>query len=311
MIIDESLSGLRGEEDVIRQKLVEEDGVILSLSPFVIPRPYATQYVLPSPVFGETVTDLVAADEGGRSVYAVTLPLRDAAEEFTDTFALCDLLGRALRCNLPAEGKEPLDLLKERLSRALASGRGTVFSGATGESTPASAALSVEEVWPAVAGGGCWVDGASLDRPVRRVNTSRVLEGMPSAPSTFSVEASDASPLLFVRAEDPSMRQAVAISPLVSKLYQESNLRLNRDVALVHPVTAKQFGLSEGQRVVLQAESGTFRVRIALSNALRPGVMFARVATESGSPEVPGRPPIVADGLDFTRSIESVRILKA
>jgi hypothetical protein len=311
MVIDESLSGLHRGEEWIRRKLVEEDGVILSLSPFVTPRPYATQYVLPSPVAGETTTDLAGVDEGGRSVYAVVRPLVEAPEKTVDSFSLCRMLGRALGCGLPAGEKEPEDLLKARVARLLASGRGSLFNGVTGETADLASVLSADDLWSVLAAGGCWTDGKSPDRPGRRVRAGRILEASADDSSAPSVLMSDSYPLLLVQAEDPSLRQSAAISPVISKLYQESGLRLCGDRALLHPATAAQYGLSDGQKAVLETPSGSSSVRVSVNAALQPGVVYGRVPPRPDVPQESGRLPLLAENGTCFPSTQPVRVLKA
>jgi anaerobic selenocysteine-containing dehydrogenase len=65
---------------------------------------------------------------------------------------------------------------------------------------------------------------------------------------------------------------------VLSKLYQETDLRPTPSTAFVHPETARARGLCEGSEVRLVSASGEARARLRCDGTLPPG----RVALAAG-----------------------------
>jgi len=68
------------------------------------------------------------------------------------------------------------------------------------------------------------------------------------------------------------------VSPLLTKLYQESDLRAATRVAAIHPRTAGLLGLREGQAVRLESAAGAASASLRFDERLAPG----RVAIAAG-----------------------------
>ena len=58
-------------------------------------------------------------------------------------------------------------------------------------------------------------------------------------------------------------------SPLLSKLYQESNLRLAPGQAALHPCC----GMAQGARAMLESAGGRCEIRVTLDSGVPPGVV--------------------------------------
>jgi anaerobic selenocysteine-containing dehydrogenase len=66
----------------------------------------------------------------------------------------------------------------------------------------------------------------------------------------------------------------VANPPFMTKLLFDFQLKGNDSFVEINPETAGRAGLKEGDRVELQTERGTVKVRVHLTQAARPGVVF-------------------------------------
>jgi anaerobic selenocysteine-containing dehydrogenase len=75
-------------------------------------------------------------------------------------------------------------------------------------------------------------------------------------------------------------------TPLMTKLYQESGLRQASNQAAIHPDTARQCGLPEGARAMLQTRCGKCEVRVLFDAGVMPGVV--RLASGPAALEVCG-----------------------
>ena len=86
-------------------------------------------------------------------------------------------------------------------------------------------------------------------------------------------------PLTVVIAEERGA--ATLRSPLLSKLYQESNLRLGANRIAMHPDAAREASVEDGGRAVLQTRCGKTEVEVAIDSGVPPGIV-----------QVAGRPGI-------------------
>jgi len=66
----------------------------------------------------------------------------------------------------------------------------------------------------------------------------------------------------------------VANPPFMTKLLFDFELKGNDCFVEINPKTAAKAGLREGEKVALQTERGKVNVRVHLTEAARPGVVF-------------------------------------
>jgi len=62
---------------------------------------------------------------------------------------------------------------------------------------------------------------------------------------------------------------------MMSKLYQESNLRENAGTIRMNPKTAAEKGIGRPAGVLLRTQQGSMKVSVKLSQTVRPGVIEA------------------------------------
>jgi anaerobic selenocysteine-containing dehydrogenase len=131
-----------------------------------------------------------------------------------------------------------------------------------------------EDFWKALQEGGCW-----QDEPAAAPAVKFAFQVHPARPATG--EAEKDLPLIAIPA---TWRGAAGgpTSPLMSKLYQESDLRQAANVAAMHPKTAREAGVEDGARAMLQTRCGRCEVRVAVDAGVMPGVV--RVAAGPASP---------------------------
>jgi anaerobic selenocysteine-containing dehydrogenase len=70
------------------------------------------------------------------------------------------------------------------------------------------------------------------------------------------------------------------LSPVMTKVYQESNLRRTARQAMLNPATGKAFGISDGKRMVIETESGSLTLEARLSVSVMPGVIHVEVGPD-------------------------------
>jgi hypothetical protein len=154
--------------------------------------------------------------------------------------------------------------LKQRAAAIQGAARGTVFQYADRRESPVSEFKSDGDLWKALASGGRWCDSASTvsASPVRLLAP----RGADTAPNPVA-SGGDDFPLLLI----PSVWRGAAVSPLMAKLYQESDLRAQPGIAAIHPESAIRNGLEDGARAMLETPDGRCAVRLSVDASVSPG----------------------------------------
>ncbi|MGA2149056.1 MAG: molybdopterin dinucleotide binding domain-containing protein, partial [Bryobacteraceae bacterium] len=74
---------------------------------------------------------------------------------------------------------------------------------------------------------------------------------------------------------------ALPCSPILSKVYQESNLRLAANRAALHPSAAGDCGVKDGCRAMIETRSGKLEVLVTLDAAVPKGVVQLAAAAST------------------------------
>jgi hypothetical protein len=174
-----------------------------------------------------------------------------------------------------AAGIDAGNALQERAGAIRKSGRGTLFTYADGKSTPVKE-LKPDDFWKALNLGACW-----LDDPVGRAGVPTPFVGQPAflASPLEAPPAYDARTLPLVVAFSEG-RVVTLSSPLMSKLYQDSDLRLAPNSAALHPDTARSSGVEGGARAVLQTQYGNCAIGVILDPSVPGGMVEVAAGPE-------------------------------
>lgn len=249
LIIDEVPGGDAVPWSVLRRKLAPGARVV-ALTAAVDGIARHADYVIPAPVFPETLQDAGAA-----ATFSLSLPL---APQPAWAVEPAEFVMR-----LAGETGAFENQLKRRVAAIQTAKRGTVFNYADGKQTPAK---DIEDLWKALQAGAAWKDDAPPE----------------TAPAEFTAEGIGRALEAAVDREFPLVvlpfgwRNGPA-SPLLSKLDRESDLRSPGGVAWMNPETARPYGIIDGARAVLRTRCGTCAVTAAFDPALMPGVVQVAV----------------------------------
>jgi hypothetical protein len=279
IILDESLSGCTLPDALLEKKLVSQDSIIVSLSPFVTPRPFCTQSVLPASVMFETLTDVPGPIDRPASSLALATAALPAPEGTMDAVQFALALGTAIGSPAAAAGTTE-ELIKQRIAALHASKRGSLFAPSTGAATAMKSVASADDVWSALTDGGCWIDDVphGLDASAK-FSLMPLFSGTPiSLPKPREVDQLVVLPFAEMKVYD-----GTAISPLLSKVSQESDLRPGLHQAYVNPATAGGFAVATGDTISLTTEHGTMKVHARVDVSVMPGVIFVSTAHGSGA----------------------------
>jgi anaerobic selenocysteine-containing dehydrogenase len=252
LLIDESAPGAYLPWSDVEPKLARDNPVVVTLGWTREGYGRHAQYLLPTGVYPEVADDIPPAVDSVGAAFRLAVPLVPAPEGVV----------KPEEWIAKAAGLQVGDTLRERADAIHKAGRGTLFTYADGRSVAAKD-VRADDFWKALQAGGCWMDEVE---PAKRPAAIQVAAG---ATRQAAGRANDL-PLVVVLAEAPS-------SPLLSKIYQESNLKLGPKQVAVHPDEARAAGVDDGARAVLETLAGRIDVEVRVDASVpRGAVLVAR-----------------------------------
>jgi anaerobic selenocysteine-containing dehydrogenase len=250
LFIDETLPGEEIPWSAIERKLVRDNPLVVT---FACSRQgYAryAEYVLPAAVPSEVAHDPGISVDATAASFRIAAPLSPAPAGMVDAAAVV-----LASCGAPAIEKP----LEQRAQAIHSAARGQLLTYADAKSTPVKD-LKFEDFWKGLNEGGRWEDAPAAPAKAPRM-VARTKVPAPELESEI--------PLTVVVADQP---RGLA-TPLMTKIHQESGLRQGSNQAAIHPDTAKQCGLPDGARAMLQTRCGKCEVRVAYDAGVMPGVV--------------------------------------
>jgi hypothetical protein len=255
LIIDESAPGEYLPWNAIARKLVSDNPVVVALASSRDGYGRHAKYVLPVGVYPEVADDIPPAVDSVAATFRIAAPLVAAPagvvkpEEFV----------------AKAAGLAIGDTLRERADAIHETGRGSLFTYADGKLV-AVKDVSAGDFWKALNAGGCWMDAVenrSLTVAARTGRAARIGERDSAATQPPAAETPEL-PLVVVLSHE-----LTPLSPLLSKMYRESNLRLGPNRAALNP----SCGLADGTQASLRTTLGKCAVEVILDAGVPPGVV--------------------------------------
>ncbi|MBZ5582833.1 MAG: hypothetical protein LAQ30_11650 [Acidobacteriia bacterium] len=261
LLIDESVPGAYIPWSEIETKLVRDNPMVVAFGPSRAGYGRHARFTIPTPVYPELTDDIPPAVDCPGTAFRVSAPLLPPPGGVVSPADFIAGLG----------GLDAANALRERADAIHKSGRGAVFTYADAKSTPVKE-LQPDDFWKALNEGACWI-GNSATMPAR----SGRGPALPREPRPLGSGHQDSGFTVVFTGSQPGL----LVSPILSKLYQESNLRLARNGAVLHPDSARSCGVEDGSRAFLETPLGQCAVEVALDPSVPPG--FVQVAA---GPEV-------------------------
>jgi hypothetical protein len=221
------------------------------------------RYTLPAALFPEALDDIPGAIDSVAATFRLSTPLVAANGPVADPVAFVTKLA----------GLDAGNALRERADAIHKAGRGSLITYADSKST-AVKDLKAEDFWKGLNEGGCWMEDA--------VRTP-LPYGRGSDKSSPIAEPDASMPLEIVVAESPV---GPLCSPLLSKLYRESNLRQPVSRIVLSPFDAQAAHIKDGGAAVLETGRGRFAVLAAVDPGVPPGVVQVAIPILAGRGKV-------------------------
>ncbi|HUP05400.1 MAG TPA: hypothetical protein VMU19_15485 [Bryobacteraceae bacterium] len=247
LFLDESVPGAHIPWKAIERKLVPSNPLVVAFAWSREGYGRHAHFVLPAAVYPEMLTDIPSALDSPAPMFRLAAPLVAAPAGMIDPVAFV----------AKTAGIDPGNPLREKADAIQKAGRGSVFTPAGGKSTPVRS-LKPDDFWKALNNGATWM-------------------GEPAAGTSFAKPAStlaagDASDFRLAVAFTGAHFATLA-SPLMAKLYQDSDLRLAPDTVALHPDTARAAGLADAARGKLETAYGACAVGLVLDAAVPKGLL--------------------------------------
>ena len=266
LLIDESVPGAHIPWSAIEKKLVRDNPVVVAFAWSREGYARHAQFALPTAVYPELTTDIPAAVDCPAPVFRLATSLIAPPAGMVDPSAFIAKLA----------GIDPGNPLQDRANAIYKAGLGTVFTSADGKTT-AIKDLKPEDFWKALNEGATWFGGTG-EHLTRRRGDAEELPGEPASETPrLRVSASELFPLVVAFT---GASPATLASPLMSKLYQDSDLRLPPNTAALHPETARAAGLEGAGRATLQTQFGSCAIALAPDPSIPPGMLAVSPGAE-------------------------------
>jgi anaerobic selenocysteine-containing dehydrogenase len=248
LLIDESTPGPYLPWSAIEKKLVTDNPVVVAFAWSGEGYGRHAQFVLPTAVYPEVVDDIPPAVDSPAAMFRLSAALVPPPADVVNP---AEFLAALAAISAP-------NALRERADAIHRAGRGTLFTYADTKST-AVKNVKADDFWKALNAGGCWMDALP-----ERQEIPKLALAPPAAPLM-----ADSLPLAVVMTEGP----AGPGSPILSKLYQESNLRLVADRVVLHPAVARECRVEDGGRAILETNCGRLNVQVSVDAGAPLGVV--------------------------------------
>jgi len=280
LLMDAAESGNALPWTLIEKKLVSERAVVASLSPYLAGNARRAHFLIPAPAHLESLQEIPTPDGAVRSSFSLSAPLLAPPEGATDPIDFIRSLATAV--GVPLAGGSAMDLLKGRASAIYENGRGEIFVFAENKISDIKEAGSAERFWDMLKAGGCWIDAKHEMESAPRFSLlgepSQGFEKLSaSAQGRLQASLPKEYPLVLMPF---GWRFAVGngqVSPVMSKLYQESGLRDMANQAFINPKTGSALGLVDGGQAVVATRQGSMPVKIQFDSGVMPGVIHVAV----------------------------------
>jgi hypothetical protein len=128
--------------------------------------------------------------------------------------------------------------------------------------------LSPDDLWNALTAGGYWMDPSESIKSLPAFRLTTFLSVI-----DINKFKSGKNQIMLVPFVERTAYGGSEISPLMSKVSQESGLRHFTCRTYLNPKTADRFGIVEGCRVLLQTNNGSKHSEARLDDSVMPGIV--------------------------------------
>lgn len=285
LILDGAESGNALPWALIERKLADEKALVVSFSPYSAGLSRHAEIIVPSPASLESLQDVPTPFHSPVETFSLSVPLWTPPQGPEEPVEMVRKIAAAL--GVAMEIRESADQLKARALAIHSAGKGSIFTPSDKRTTPVKDLDSPEKLWTALSEGGCWTGDPSAPAPPSHLSffgqdgiTAERLRSVLRQPVRLSAGRTSLALMPF------GLRGAAGsgqLSPLMSKVYQESGLRSLSCQALVNPATGKSLGMTENEATTVETPAGSLRVLVHFDPSVMPDVLHVAVGPDAAA----------------------------
>jgi anaerobic selenocysteine-containing dehydrogenase len=289
LILDEAQSGNAIPWSLIEKKIVRDGGVVVSLSPYMTTLARKADYVIPSPTYMETLRDVSTPADAPAATLSLSVPFIAPPTGVVEPVEFLRKLATSVGVSFGDDGARTLlPYVKRRVEAIYKSKSGIVFTSIDRKSVDVKNISSSDDLLKMLMDGGCWIDKYSNSKSVEQFSffgktSSQRLQDTAEGMLQMRGQSKKVYPLVLMPFGWRGASGSGQLSPVMTKVYQESNLRRTAQQAMLNPATGKAFGISDGKRMVIETESGSFTLEARLSASVMPDVIHVEVGPDGGA----------------------------
>jgi anaerobic selenocysteine-containing dehydrogenase len=273
------------------ERTLQPNARVIAISPYLAGAAARADIAIPAPAFLESIQELTTPADAVSPRFAVTAALRKPIEGATDPVALIRSISQSASIPLPEGFSTSEELIRARSARIHAAGKGFIL-GTDGTRRDLRELASADDFWTAIADGGRWEgEAAQITKAKYTMLSGRGEELATSA--TARPEKPGFVALLPRGVRD--VGSTAVVSPVMTKLYQESGLRHKAGTVVVNERTAQQLALRRGMTVRVATNRGALEVTLETSPTVMPGLAEISLGPDErmlGRDQRPGKSPL-------------------
>ncbi len=292
LILDGAESGTVFPWRMLQHKLVPNDSMVVSLSPYFSGIARNADYLVPTPAYLESYGDSPTPPSASEASYSISTSILKPPDEVVEPLDFIKSIAANSKSYDEIQSVTMMALLKNRTENIFRQRKGVVFDASTTKTTKLTEISSSEALMKELANGGCWYDDEF------RVQSSGF------GGRYFFLGGNDYGFEKLSKAADGHLQSSsIALLPyaaisgtphqLMGKLYMESDLRESADEASINPETARKLELIDGGGANIKTENGVSKVRIRFDPAIMPGTIQVAVGLTDADSVEPGKESIL------------------
>jgi anaerobic selenocysteine-containing dehydrogenase len=279
LIVDGADSGYALPWSLIEKKLISNNNFVVSFSPVLNEISAHSDYLIPSPAHFESLIDVPTSTGNNITTFTISTPLLKKQEDTTEPIDVMKELSTRLDLSLEIPTLE--DLIKQKVDAIHSEKRGTLFVYADQSTINITDISSADELRTKFNEGAAWVD-----EPTKQIPIKKIVFGFSPVDPVKAVT----NELQLVAYGWRGATSTAQVSPILSKVFQETELRNVNGIVSVNPTTGLMLGLSKDNQAILSTKNGSMQVSVKFETSVRPGIIEASIAPLPNGAETPLHP---------------------
>jgi menaquinone reductase, molybdopterin-binding-like subunit len=280
LIVDGCDSGYHLPMEAIRRILVPKTGTVAVLTPSLTPLAASADIIIPIAPAYQALTDAVSTSMTGAPVYAVIPPLHKPGDAPDSVEVIRQVALKAGLTLTPADSTRAL--VDRRIDAIASSRRGSVVNPVTGSTVDLASLTGAADLKDRLMRGERWIDTIPDLKAGARTGFRFDAQAVADESTCGRSDGSSITLMPF------GVRSALAtgmVSPMLSKVFQETGLRELDGTALMNPETARKAGIAHGAKARLTTSHGSTIVTVRFMSTVRPDVIHVAVGPRPNGSE--------------------------